>query len=132
MFPVKALVYDLSQGMAQNMSLPLLGYKIDGIWHTSVVVHGVEYYYGQGIQYASPGHTHHGSPLQELDMGSTEVDPITFKEYLTELSQSAFRNDGYHLLDQNCNHFTDTVLQFLTGKHLPSYITSLPTEVMST
>lgn len=73
--PVKLYVYDLSQGMAKQMSMALTGRQIgrsstmptrmtqphtlvidlDGIWHTSVVVYGVEYFYGQGIMTAAPG-----------------------------------------------------------------------------
>lgn len=31
---VKLLVYDLSNGMAANMSEAVLGQRIDGVWHT--------------------------------------------------------------------------------------------------
>ena len=41
--------------------------------HTSVVVYGSEYFYGQGIMEEAPGTTYHGSPLEKLEIGSTEV-----------------------------------------------------------
>jgi hypothetical protein len=43
-----------------------------------------------------------------------------------------YRPHDYHLLEHNCNNFSSEVAQFLTGKDIPSYITSLPDEVMST
>lgn len=43
-----------------------------------------------------------------------------------------YRNDKYDLFLHNCNAFSNEVAQFLTGKKIPSYITDLPQEVMST
>lgn len=37
-------VYDLSQGMARQLSPAFLGRQIDGIWHTGIEVYGREYY----------------------------------------------------------------------------------------
>ena len=36
------------------------------------------------------------------------------------------------MFHHNCNTFSNEVAQFLTGKKIPSYITDLPLEVMST
>ena len=38
----------------------------------------------------------------------------------------------YSLLRHNCNHFTDTALQFLTGKNLPSRILNQASEFLAT
>jgi hypothetical protein len=77
---------DLSNGLAKSLSLPLTGILIEGIWHTSIVLRGVETYYGQGIlQTSPPGSTHHGRPLKVVDLGETELDHETFAEYLDEL-----------------------------------------------
>uniref|UniRef100_A0A3B3XS37 palmitoyl-protein hydrolase n=1 Tax=Poecilia mexicana TaxID=48701 RepID=A0A3B3XS37_9TELE len=43
-----------------------------------------------------------------------------------------FRGDRYRLFEHNCNTFTNEVAQFLTGRTIPSYITDLPSEVLST
>lgn len=43
--------------------------QLDGIWHTSVVVGGVETFFGNGIQRAVPGATPHGSPVQVITLG---------------------------------------------------------------
>ena len=37
--------------------------------HTSIVVYGKEYYFGQGIAVDEPGCTVHGHPLEIIDMG---------------------------------------------------------------
>jgi hypothetical protein len=37
---VSLRVYDLSRGMARQLSPALLGKQIDGIWHTGVLVYG--------------------------------------------------------------------------------------------
>ena len=76
MQPVKLYVYDLSNGLARQMSQQLTGRQIDGIWfvsksdlflvnepliscrHTSVVVFGKEIFYGQGIDITVPGMSH--------------------------------------------------------------------------
>ena len=36
--------------MAKQMSMPFLGKQVDGIWHTGILVHGREYFFGGGIQ----------------------------------------------------------------------------------
>lgn len=43
--------------------------QIDGIWHTAVVVRGLEYFYGQGIQISRAGTTPFGVAVQVLDLG---------------------------------------------------------------
>ncbi|ORY03788.1 hypothetical protein K493DRAFT_297287 [Basidiobolus meristosporus CBS 931.73] len=68
------------------------------------------------------GTTHHGEPLRVLDMGSTEVPKELFLEYIEQL-KNVYTADKYHLLDNNCNTFTNEVCQFLTGKTIPDYIT---------
>ena len=58
MSSVQLYVYDLSNGLARQLSLQMTGKQIDGIWHTSVVVFGHEVYYGQGIAVTTPGNSH--------------------------------------------------------------------------
>ncbi|KAL0094869.1 PPPDE putative peptidase domain-containing protein [Phycomyces blakesleeanus] len=129
--PVKLYLYDLSQGMARQMSMSLTGKQIDGIWHTSVVVYGQEFYYGQGILVSSPGTTHHGQPLQIFDMGETHLPLEVLVEYI-DSQRSVFTADKYHLLDFNCNTFSNDLCQFLTGQSIPSHIIDLPKELLQT
>ncbi|CEP13775.1 hypothetical protein [Parasitella parasitica] len=128
---VKLYVYDLSQGMARSMSMQLTGKQIDGIWHTSVVVFGQEFYFGQGIMASKPGTTHHGRPLQMIDIGETFLPLEVVVEYIDSL-RSVYTAEKYHLLDFNCNTFSNELCQFLCGKTIPNHITDLPTEFLDT
>ncbi|EJD40913.1 DUF862-domain-containing protein [Auricularia subglabra TFB-10046 SS5] len=131
MSKVELYVYDLSNGLARQMSRQLTGRQIDGIWHTSVVVYNKEYFYGQGINTTPPGRSHHGQPLQVLNMGETAIDEGTFDEYLAEMSD-LYTADKYHLLEFNCNNFTNDVVGFLTGGSIPDWIKDLPSDFLST
>ncbi|KAI0029169.1 PPPDE putative peptidase domain-containing protein [Vararia minispora EC-137] len=131
MAPVKLYVYDLSGGLAAQLSRQLTGRQIDGVWHTSIVVFGKEIFYGQGIMVTPPGRSHHGQPLRIVDMGETALDEETFQEYLTEMHQY-YTADKYHLLDFNCNSFTNDVVGFLTGGSIPDWIKDLPSDFLST
>ncbi|CAL1713052.1 unnamed protein product [Somion occarium] len=99
--------------------------------HTSVVVFGREIFYGQGISITHPGQSHHGNPLRMVDVGQTDIDEETFEEYLTEMRQH-YTADKYHLLDFNCNSFTNDVVGFLTGGSIPDWIKDLPSDFLST
>ncbi|KAI0631986.1 PPPDE putative peptidase domain-containing protein [Trametes polyzona] len=131
MSKVQLYVYDLSNGLAKQLSRQLTGRQIDGIWHTSVVVFGKEIFYGQGIDITKPGMSHHGKPLQIIDMGETAIDELTFNEYLEEMRQH-YTADKYHLLDFNCNSFTNDCIGFLTGGSIPAWIKDLPSDFLST
>ncbi|XP_066293345.1 uncharacterized protein [Branchiostoma lanceolatum] len=131
--PVKLYVYDLSQGMARSMSLPLLGRQIDGIWHTAIVVFEEEFFFGGGgIESCAPGGTILGHPGSVHDLGVTQITREIFTDYLSELGSSTFSGETYHLLQHNCNNFSSEVAQFLTGNDVPGHITNLPNEVLST
>eukprot|EP00762_Andalucia_godoyi_P005779 ANDGO_06904.mRNA.1 DeSI-like protein At4g17486 len=124
-------VYDLSRGMARQLSPMLLGKYIDGIWHTGIVVYGTEYFYGQGIQQGYPANTPFGAPHEVIELGETTKEQGEFLAYLQQLS-SRFNMYTYHLLENNCNDFTRESSMFLVGRPIPAHITGLPSEVMAT
>ncbi|KAK5582184.1 hypothetical protein RB653_003767 [Dictyostelium firmibasis] len=128
---VQLHVYDLSRGMAKSFSLPLLGKRIDAIYHTSIVIYGIEWYFGGGILRDIPFQTPHGQPFEILELGETEIPKEIFEEFLNGQTDR-FRMDRYHLLENNCNHFTNECSNFLLGVGIPSHIVDLPNEVMST
>jgi hypothetical protein len=113
----------------------------------------------------------YGSPVQVIEMGSTEIPRDVYDEFIESLrdvwtyecfaliyilrdrSYGNDRADKYHLLDNNCSAFyfnrviqhrdshihtttvdtfSNEVCQFLVGKTIPSHITSLPADVLST
>ena len=130
-YSVKLYVYDLSRGLASQLSQSFIGKQIDGIWHTAVVVYGQEYFFGGGICSCPPGTTMMGPPMRIEDMGTTYIPPVTFKELLNTISPD-FQTCHYNVMTNNCNNFTNVLLQFLTGGYTPDYILNLPQEVLST
>ncbi|BGP31476.1 hypothetical protein JCM10296v2_003241 [Rhodotorula toruloides] len=130
--PVSLYIYDLSNGLAAMWGQALTGRPVEGIWHTSLVLYGMEVFFGQGISIVSPpGTTHHGVPKKKLPCGVTHLDKQTFLEYIEGLRET-YTADAYHLLEFNCNTFTNDVLSFLNSSSIPSYILSQPSEIMST
>ena len=150
--PVHLYAYDLSGGLAAQLSPLLLGQQVRGfcvgreegegacgfsvrdavpdrkpshnppsppqihaIWHTSIVVHGREYYFGQGVSAATPGRTHFGTPLRTLSLGTTSVDPDSVAAWVAAVNEGEFSAARYVLLDWNCNHFSAAFCEFLTG-----------------
>ena len=82
---VQLYVYDLSRGLARQLSSSFLGTYIDAVYHTSLVLEGVEYFFGAGIQTSVPGGTHHGRPMEVVSMGRTELPMEIILEYLDSL-----------------------------------------------
>ncbi|KAF5746330.1 putative PPPDE thiol peptidase family protein [Tripterygium wilfordii] len=129
-YKVTLNVYDLSQGLARQLSTTFLGKVIEGIWHTGIVVYGNEYYFGGGISQAQAGTTPYGKPIKVVELGITHVPQDVFEMYLHEISPR-YTAETYSLLTHNCNNFSNEVAQFLVGTTIPDYILQLPNEVMS-
>ncbi|CAG9857779.1 unnamed protein product [Phyllotreta striolata] len=131
-YKVELYIYDLSRGIASALSPMLLGKKIDGIWHTSIVVYGREYFFGsRGVESCNPGSTALGAPIRIETLGETEVTYSIFIDYLKGLSESSYSGDKYHLLRHNCNNFSDEVGRFLCGSGAPRHVLDLPEEVLN-
>ncbi|KAL2815148.1 PUL domain-containing protein [Aspergillus granulosus] len=128
---VELYVYDLSQGLARVYSQQLTGTHIDAIYHTSLVFNNVEYYFGQGIQTARPGSTHHGQPMEKIHMGKSELPFEVIEEYLQSLA-TIYTPESYDLFLHNCNNFTQDLAMFLLGKSIPERIRNLPKTFLST
>ncbi|KAJ5939009.1 hypothetical protein N7466_002143 [Penicillium verhagenii] len=128
---VELYVYDLSKGLARMYSAALTGTQMDAIYHTSIVVGGVEYYFGQGIQTAIPGSTHHGQPMERIHLGSTELPTDVIEEYLGSLAE-IYTPESYDLFLHNCNNFTQDFSMFLVGKSIPEKIRNLPSTFLDT
>ena len=124
-------VYDLSQGMARQMSMQFLGIQIDAIYHTAIVLNCTEYFFGQGIQMCRAGMSHHGRPMQTLNLGQTDIPLEVIEDYLGALRET-YSAASYDLFAHNCNHFSHDFAQFLVGRGIPDHITSLPRQVLNT
>jgi hypothetical protein len=73
---------------------------LDAIYHTSVVIFGREFFYGQGIMSAIPGTTPHGQPIERVDMGETEIPQEVFMEFMDNMRET-YTADAYHLLGES-------------------------------
>ena len=62
--------------------MQFLGIQIDAVYHTSIVIDGIEYYYGQGVQTCQAGATHHGRPMEVIKLGQTALPMEVVLEYL--------------------------------------------------
>lgn len=129
--PVTLAIYDLSQGMARQLSPMLIGKQLDGIWHTALRVFGHEYYFGGGICRDVIGHTPYGQPTSTQVLGHTTVTAPEFMRFLQTEQSTRFFMASYHLLDNNCNHFTDTCSMFLMRVNIPRYILDLPAQALN-
>ncbi len=130
-FSVVCHLYDLSGGLARNMSQMIIGKRIDGIWHTGIVVYGKEYYYGGGICNGRPGQTPYGRPIDTINLGVTELPEEVFVEFLNEIAPK-FAPEKYDLFYNNCNNFSDECANFLLGTGIPKHIVDLPGQVLAT
>ncbi|CAM0956835.1 unnamed protein product [Alopecurus aequalis] len=129
-YPVKLHIYDLSQGMARQLSTTVLGKPIDAIWHTCVVVYGKEYYFGGGIQQDRPGRTPYGTPVRVEDFGITHVAKEVFEDFLLEIGPR-YTPETYSILSNNCNHFSNEAVKFLVDSTVPAYILDQPKVAMN-
>jgi len=123
-------IYDLSKGLAAQLSPALIGRRIEMIYHTGIIAYGREWFFGGGIQCGVPGRTHFGRPAERICLGRTQLPFAVFEEYLFELRER-FQPEHYHLLRHNCNNFSNEVSQFLVGEEIPSKITGLPDDVLN-
>ncbi|GMM32890.1 hypothetical protein DASC09_002150 [Saccharomycopsis crataegensis] len=131
-FPVKLYVYDLSQGMARAMSPQIIGIQIDAIYHTSLVVHGKEFFFSRGISFTNPpGSTIYGQPIEVVDLGETFITEDLLNDYLDNM-KAEYHENSYDLFQHNCNHFSNELSDFLVNKQIPSKIRDLPSLVLST
>ena len=82
-------VYDISQGLARTLSPMLLGRQLDLIPHTGVVIQGVEYFYGGGIQAmptASVPLVFGLQPVQAIRLGVTTKTVAELRAFLRGVS----------------------------------------------
>ncbi len=124
-------LYDLSNGMAKTFAPMFIGKSIEAIWHSSINVYGKEFYFSGGICYDNPKTTAFGTPIKEIPIGQTEISPTDFQAYLKAI-KGQFQAENYHIFNNNCNHFTNNISEFLVGKGIPDYILNQSKEYQNT
>jgi len=137
---VQVFYYDISQGQATMVSgllQSLAGSNVqplEGIWHSAVVVHDQEVFYGDGVCWMCPGTTPYGSPVKVERAGRTDMSWQAFRSWAMEQGApgAPFGQGTYSLVSHNCNHFTHQALLHLTGVGLPDEVVNLPRHVVRT
>ena len=128
---VELYIYDVTNGMARVLSPALVGRTVEAVYHTSIVIFGKEYYYQGGISTASPGTTPFGKPIEKRELGTTELE-ITDLELFIDSISSEFSPEKYNLFENNCNHFSNSVSEFLVGTPIPIEILGQASEFKNT
>ncbi|ADM12194.1 putative peptidase [Encephalitozoon intestinalis ATCC 50506] len=123
-YNVTLRVYPLGDETLKRFVASALKREEVHIWHTSIEVYGIEYFFQNGIVKAVPGSTSHGTPLKTHDLGTTEIPEIVFEDFLLSITED-FAPHKYHLLRNNCNNFTNIVALYLVEKSIPEYILEL-------
>lgn len=126
---VHLLVYDLSNGLARQMSMALLGFQLDAVYHTSIELDGTEWVYDGGINTIRPGTSHLGQALQRIHLGKTQLPMEVIIEYVDSL-RDIFTAQAYDLFKHNCNNFSNDFATFLVGKGIPDHISNMPQAVL--
>lgn len=114
--------YDLTNGMASQYAPILIGRALEGIWHTSIVVFGKEYYFdgGVGIVSGLPGQTRFGLPKRSEVLGFTTRTMDSFEKWNQDkVEANYFGPESYILMERNCNHYSQEACRFLLEKDIP-------------
>lgn len=94
---VHLLVYDLTGGLAKQLSRDILGFQLDAVYHTSIELRGREFVYDGGILEIAPGSSHLGRPMQRLLMGMTHLPMDIVRDYLSSIKSIFTAQVSSHL-----------------------------------
>jgi hypothetical protein len=114
--PVSLNIYDIV-ATSTNATLSRVGC---GIYHTGVVVHNLEWSYGEaaemgtetGLFVVNPGSAC-GTLFTTLLAGETDLSAEQIDTLLHRM-ENEWRSEDYHLLHNNCNHFAEYFCALLT------------------
>lgn len=131
---VQAYVYDITQGMAKNMSMMLVGKQLDLVPHTGIVVFGREYFFGAGAQVCdNPGQSVPVPVAQTIVLGDTSRTRHELEAHINSVLALEHTEANYNLLSHNCNHYANDIAKFLlNGKGVPDSIVNFGQDALST
>jgi hypothetical protein len=124
-------VYDLSKGHAKLYSIDNLGIYLEAIWHTGIKIGDTEFYYDKnGVVSSSSSNAEKrfGACIKEVEMYTSKRTIDEIKEF-TESYKTIYGN--YDLFENNCNHFSNNLLSFLSGNTIPQEILDMPQKILT-
>jgi len=126
--PVYISIYDM---YTMNNYIAMIGV---GIYHTGIEIFGKEFGYGghpfpfSGIFEMQPRDTEElGETFrfkESIEIGRTDFSPSEVEQIIAMLGRD-FRGIDYHLMNKNCNHFTEKLCKTLCGVEIPAWINRL-------
>eukprot|EP00794_Sanderia_malayensis_P020077 gene20077-22047_t len=127
-YPVLLHVYDMYWLNDYTSSIGL------GVYHTGIEVHGKEHAFGghpfpfTGIFDMEPkdiSELGEGFKFKEtLAIGFTDLSHDDVEQILDNLGRK-FKGPAYHLVKNNCNHFTSEFAKILCSKEIPKWVNRL-------
>jgi len=103
-----------------------------GVFHSGVEIAGKEFSFG-GHQYSSSGlftvepKNAAGAIFREaIEMGETTKSSQEVQAIVDSMA-SEFYGNTYHLVNKNCNHFSDALCKTLLGKGIPGFVNRMAT-----
>lgn len=91
------------------MSQQFLGTHIDAVYHTAIVIDGIEYYFASGVQTCRAGTTHHGKPMEMIKLGRTDLPIEVILEYLESLKE-IYTPEVQRVLSHRCLFLTPSTV----------------------
>ena len=129
---VSLISYDISGNATKNLSRILFGRKIEGIWHTSVLAFGYEWWFGGDCFQSRPFSTPFGpTPDKVEDLGETTRTLQELKEFIKTKMRKKYNYATYDVITNNCNNFTNDISYFLIHRGIRRSIISLPGDLLS-
>ena len=117
--PVYLNVYDLS---------PMNDYTFDigfGIYHSGIQVHGDEWTFStSGVFYHRPQEAPNVKFRTQVLLGTVNYTSSKVKDVINSL-RDEFQGERYHLLNNNCNCFSERLSVELLNKPIPGYVNRL-------
>lgn len=116
---VQVRVYNIDRYGMSPLAAKALNKNIEGIWHVGVAVFGKEYWYGAIVESQNLKEVDYAfgfGPSHIYDIGTTDVDPDEFHQWVTETKAKEYVPDTYDCFNHNCHHFANDLVFKLTGK----------------
>lgn len=61
---------------------------------------------------------------ESIQVGTTQMSPQRVQQVVQEMGET-YKGNAYHLLQRNCNHFSNDLCQKLTGQQAPLWVSMM-------